>query len=60
MTDTDHGACAADQREARPDWLTMQPTEFDTALPLKQGALFPEPDKYGSAPLFGDAFGMDL
>lgn len=46
--------------DSRSSWLDLEPADFDTDLPVVQGALFPEPDRLGTPPLFGGLFGDDL
>jgi hypothetical protein len=45
------------EREPRASWLDLEPADFDTQLPMTQSALFPEPDRLGTPPLFGGMFG---
>jgi hypothetical protein len=59
MSETNPCADSA-ELDSRSSWLDLEPADFDTALPVVQGALFPEPDRLGTPPLFGGLFGEDL
>ncbi len=48
------------ERDLPTAWLDCKPTDFDTSPPMTQGSLFVEPDRLGTEPLFGGAFGEDL
>jgi hypothetical protein len=60
MTETNPRSDDRSARDSRPSWLDLEPTDFDTQLPITQGALFAEPDRLGTQPLFGGLFGEDL
>jgi hypothetical protein len=61
MSATDnHSGDARKPADVPSGWLDMSPADFDTALPVTQGALFPEPDRYGTEPMFGGLFGDEL
>lgn len=61
MSATDkRNADAGKPADARPGWLDLGPADFDTDLPVIQGALFPAPDRFGTEPMFGGMFGDEL
>lgn len=51
MNTTKH---AKPEAPAAPLWADMKPAEFDAKAASVQGALFAEPDRCGTADLFGD------
>jgi hypothetical protein len=49
-----HGWNGETCSDAPVSWLDMAPADFDASPVPVQGALFAEPDRLGTEPMFGD------